>query len=221
MCYPISMHLGIVPAHKTFYNKNGFIVFDNLLTKAEVTALQILLNTVPSEVETNLFLRYPSFKRYILSKKFAEIVFFLLNISPIRIASDQLIRSGSAPLLASTLENKGTVQPLVCGLLLNVNESPLEVPPDRDISLFPLPIHSGSGVFFQPHFSFPYDQLSDYLNRSFLLITYGSKRLIYTKNESDPDLYFLKKKGYNFDLPIGLSTHPLLIDRPQPYLFKK
>lgn len=214
------MNLGIAPAHRTFYVKNGFIVFDNMLSTSEISTLQALLSEVPRSVATNLFLRYPSFKKYILNKKFAEIVFFLLNINPIRIASDELIRSGPEPLIANTLEKKGTLQPLVCGLLLNVNQTSLELSQEKDTELHPLPSHPGSGVFFQPNFSFPYDQLSNYPNRYFLLITYGSKKLIYTKNESDPDLYFLKKKGYNFDLPVGLSTHPLLIDRPQPYLFK-
>ncbi|MGL4348831.1 MAG: hypothetical protein ACRCSV_05205 [Chlamydiales bacterium] len=214
------MNLGIVPAHRTFFVKNDFIVFDNMLTTAEISALQTLLGEVPRQDATNLFLRYPSFKRYILNKKFAEIAFFLLNINPIRIASDQFIRSSSDPLIAAKLEEKGTLQPLVCGLLLNINQTPLESSESTDNPLSCLPTQPGSGVFFQPHFTFPYDQLSNYPGQYFILITYGSKRLIYTKNESDPDLYFLKKKGYNFNLPISIATHPILIDLPQPYLFK-
>lgn len=214
------MNLGILPAHRTFYSKNGFIVFDNLLSTAEISTLQALLSKLPQSVETNLFLHYPSLKKYILNKKFAEIAFFLTNINPIRIASDEFIHPGSKLLTAITLEKKGTLQPLICGLLLNVNQTPLELSEKKYMNPNPLPIHPGSGVFFQPNFLFPYDSLSNYPDKYFLLITYGSERLIYTKNENDSDLYFLKKKGYNFDLPVGLATHPLLIDRPRPYLFK-
>lgn len=214
------MNLGIVPAHRTFFVKNKFIVFDAMLKAVEISALQTLLREIPHSNRANLFLRYPAFQKYILSKKFAELAFFLLNINPIRIASDQLIHSSVQPLPAATLQEKGTLQPLICGLLLNISQRPLESLEDIDSLLTPLPIQSGSGVFFQPDFTFPYDQLSNYPNQHFLLITYGGKRLIYTKNESDPDLYFLKKQGYNFELPINSSTHPLLIDLPQPYLFK-
>lgn len=214
------MNLGILPSHRTFFVKNNFIVFDNMLKAGEISALRTLLDKIPHRDTTNLFLRYPSLKKYILNKKFAEIAFFLLNINPIRIASDQCIRPGSEPLIAATLEEKGTLQPLLCGLLLNLGPRPLELLEDPYSLLASFPIQTGSGVFFQPTFRFPYDQLSNYPDQYFLLITYGGKRLIYTKNESDPDLYFLKKQGYNFELPIGSSTHPLLIDLPQPYLFK-
>lgn len=215
------MNLGILPSHRTFFVKNKFIVFDAMLKAVEILAVQTLVDEVPHSDSTNLFLRYPAFQKYVLSKKFAELAFFLLNISPIRIASDQLIRSGANPLIAATLEEKGTVQPLVCGLLLNISQRPVELLEDGDSLLAPLLSQPGSGVFFQPDFTFPYDQLSKYPDQCFLLITYGGKRLIYTKNESDPDLYFLKKQGYNFEMPISSSTHPLLIDLPQRYLFKK
>jgi hypothetical protein len=213
------MNLEIAPSHRTFFIKNKFIVFDDILTASELSALQTLVSEIPLENATNLFLRYPAFQKYIFSKKLAQLVFSLLNINPIRIASDQYIYSGSQHVIAATLQEIGTLQPLICGLLLNINETSLEVPQDSESSM-PFPINPGSVVFIHPDFKFPYDQLSNYAGGQFLLITYGSKRLIYTQNDSDPDLYFLKKQGYNFEMPISSATHPLLIDLPQPYLFK-
>lgn len=213
------MNLEIAPAHRTFFIKNKFIVFDDLLTVKEFFALQTLVSEISHENTTNLFLRYPLFQKYIFSKKFANLVFSLLNINPIRIASDQYIHSGSQYLKATTLEEIGTLQPLVCGLLLNISQTSIEIPEDSELSKV-IPMSPRSGVFLHPDFKFPYDQLSNYPTSHFLLITYGSRRLIYTQNNSDPDLYFLKKQGYNFGTPISSATHPLLIDLPQPYLFR-
>lgn len=213
------MNLDIAPCHRTFFIKNKFIVFDDILTVSELSALQTLVSEISHQNTTNLFLRYPSFQKYIFSKKFAKLVFSLLNINPIRIASDQYIHSRSQYLTAATLQEIGTVQPLICGLLLNISQKSIEIADDSELSRV-VPMNPRSGVFLHPDFKFPYDQLSNYPTSDFLLITYGSKRLIYTQNNSDPDLYFLKKQGYNFEMPISSATHPLLIDLPQPYLFK-
>lgn len=216
------MNLEIAPFHHTFFIKNKFIVFDDILTASDLSALQTLVSEISHENTTNLFLRYPSFQKYIFSKKLARLVFSLLNINPIRIASDQYIYSGysgSQYLTAATLQEMGTLQPLICGLLLNISQTSIEMPEDSDL-LTALPMSPGSGVFIHPEFKFPYNQLFNRSKAYFLLITYGSKRLIYTQNDSDSDLYFLKKQGYNFGMPISSATHPLLIDLPQPYLFK-
>lgn len=209
----------IATSHRTFFIKNKFIVFDDILTAIELSALQTLVSEISRENSTNLFLRYPSFQKYICSKKFAKLVFSLLNSNPIRIASAQYIYSGSQYLTTATLQEIGTLQPLICGLLLNISQIPIKICQDSEL-LRALPVRPRSGVFIHPEFTFPYDQLSNYSIAHFLLITYGSRRLIYTQNNSDPDLYFLKKQGYNFGMPISAATHPLLIDLPQPYLFK-
>lgn len=213
------MNLEIAPSHRTFFVKNKFIVFNDILTTKELFSLQTLLSEVSNETTTNLFLRYPSFQKYILNKKWAKLVFSLLNVNPIRIASDQYIHSGSSYSTAATLSEIGTVQPLICGLLLNISKKSIPIPEDGE-PLTAFPMNPGSGVFLHPEFKFPYNQLLSDSKTHFLLITYGSKRLIYTQNNSDPDLYFLKKQGYNFEMPISSATHPLLIDLPQPYLFK-
>lgn len=213
------MNLEIAPSHRTFFIKNKFIIFDDLLTASELSALQTLISKIPNEYATNLFLRYPHFQKYIFSKKFAKLVFSLLNLNPIRIASDQYISSKSQYLAAATLQEIGTVQPVICGLLLNISQTSIPIAEDNEL-LRTFPKNPGSGVFLHPEFTFPYNQLSNYSTAHFLLITYGSRRLIYTQNSSDPDLYFLKKQGYNFGMPISAATHPLLIDLPQPYLFK-
>lgn len=57
------MNVGIAPAHKTFYGKNGFIVFNDMLSTAEISTLQALLSEVPPSITTNLFLRYSSLKK--------------------------------------------------------------------------------------------------------------------------------------------------------------
>jgi len=204
--------------HKHFFEKNGFIAFEELIPKSKIeliykTCDEILEKRSKFEKNTPFVLgrdlwRENSFiKSWVLKKELAKIASFLTSEKRLRIGYDQLLRTFDSPFIAQSfdtfrLDQASSVQGIVCGLLLSLKKN-------QKINAF-LPEDGGSGVFFSPTQFFSLKPLWETPDQSFLLITYTKEKAVYIFQNDDPHTHALKKHGYVFGDGLKCSLNPLL-----------
>lgn len=111
-----------------FFQTEGYLALENLLTKEEAASLLAAISSIksksPGYPEENLFRSIPMIATVARKRRWGEIAFSLIQKKPLRIAYDKFF--SSKPTFLNTLDEYG------CGLILNLNEY--------------------SGLFFKNHF---------------------------------------------------------------------
>jgi hypothetical protein len=177
------MRYQVASEHRSFFSKHGTIDFEELLNSKEMECLKKALSTAVNK--RDLWRQSTEAAKIILSQKCAQIAAELVGLKVLRIAFDLELQAGTLPTGSTTLQSMSCLQPVVCGLMLDLN--------------------SGKGTFIAPDFS-----LAPHLRDQKLLIAYGGEKLLYTHNPSDPYTHLLKREGYVFGDLVKTSTNPLV-----------
>lgn len=216
------MHFKIAGAHREFFQKNGYIELESVLTPEEISQLalsadSLLQKRLKDQIEFrsaeelfraghDLFREDELLRKKILSHNFAEIGAELFKKKSLHIAYDQLLRTGSAPnypnKLPSTLNEITSIYPLAGALLIHLSgeKIPLELVPSQPENI----------MFLSPDLTIPWQQFFQLPHQSYLLIAYAIPESVYVLQKKDPHTHNLKKLGYVFGDRVMHTHHPII-----------
>ncbi len=212
------MLFAAAPEHRKFFNKNGYIVFEDVLPIAQIDELKqkldallakkqhCSLQALPKQKTQELFLHGrdmwredPLIKKISLSRSFGEVASDLFFTKPLRIGYDQYFHPGLEPIVISqNLHDACSLQKVVGGLyvqLSDIEQDPL------------LPLKKGSVLFVSAKL-----QVNIEVRSPLLQIVYCMDKTRYFPQAQDPHANFLKKLGYQSGELILNTTHPIVAE---------
>jgi hypothetical protein len=216
------MRFKIAGAHREFFQKNGYIELESVLTPQEVEILSSSADAlIQNRLSDTLEFRSPkelyrvshdlwrddkTLQKKILSHTFAEIGAELFKKETLHIAYDQLLRTGSTPgfpnQTPSTLNETSSIFPLAGALLIHLSGS-------RILSEL-VPSQPENVVYLSPEIILPWELFFQQPHQSYLLISYATPQSIYVLQKKDPHTHGLKKLGYVFGDRVMHSQHPIV-----------
>lgn len=210
--------------HRDYFQKNGAIQFEELLSEEQAAKLLKHANTVlsnrlktPFSTPENLFFAGrdlyksdPEISKIVSQKGFAEIAYELLHKKPIRLGYDQFIPSGSKSYFASaqlSLQQLGSLQGVIGGLILCI-KAPDSTHQESKTLAFPAKV--GHGTFLSAEATIDFSELSKYSGSSYLLIVYASESSVFILNETDPFAIAMKNYGYSLGDKLKDKINPIV-----------
>jgi hypothetical protein len=202
--------------HRDFFQKQGWIEFEDLISSEQITAIQ-------QQVEQTVMSRLPRshmsleegymqghdlwrsnslLRKWATHPKLAQIASELIEKKPLRLGYDQFFPSSlkqgqsihkvscKTPLSLkeiASLEEVSSIDGISCGLMLC-----LKVADDHNEKTLPpeginvFPSTQGHVIFFRPTYPVNWGSLFDYPNRAFYLITFTCENAYYEANPYDP-----------------------------------
>lgn len=167
-----------------FFDQNGYIEFDGLLTEKEQKTLSDALKKVASPTR-DLSLDLELVKSVSHLPRLAALASSLTRVRLLRFAFDELL---VAPFTITTLEGSIAVQGIACGLILSL---------EADHALYVNKITDFSTLPLDP-------------SKRYFLIGYAEDKALYTYQPKDPFTHELKKRGYVFGDHLKAPLHPTL-----------
>lgn len=216
------MRLQLTGNQRQFFQKEGYIEFENIFNKESLLHIsnqidQVLLDRNPKlgqnsnpqdlfQISRDVWRNNSDIKNFICNRRLTEIISQLLLQNFVYVACDDVFRTfsktGFNPYPHEALQNFSCIQPLLCTALIHLKGS---------VPSFPLiPKSPENIVIFAPDFRIKWDHFFSEPNQSFLLISYASKTASYLEKPEDPKLHELKKFGYAFGDRLNPSVHPFL-----------
>lgn len=222
------MQFGLSSQHLDFFTEHHYIEFEDLFSLEQIQATKEaiykelqkkekqLIETLSCEelflLGRDLRKTNKSIEKIALHKKCGKIASSLFKAKKLRIAYDQAFVTTSIPGYIFqepfSLQQISCFQPLVGGVILRLSESAV---PNAPTDLLPKKV--GSGLFFSATLPFPWSSLSQEIHQSFLLIAYGSHRLLYILEKKDRHTHLLKKMGYGFGDAVNNESNPIIVMR--------
>ncbi len=234
------MRFAIVGDHREHFRRHGWVEFEELLTKEDVSALNGMVDAVMSkrlgvragelalgasealQHGRDLWRDDPQIRKIVCRRRFAEVASNLLERRSMRLAYDQLLVRGSlhheegkpSDILSSisTLSEVSAVQGVVGALILSLKgEAGLS-----DSAAPFLPSAPGFGLFLSAAHPIQWKSLleDDFLGEAssrYLMIVYAEAKALYILNTRDPHVHRAKGWGLVFGDRLEEPTFPLLI----------
>jgi hypothetical protein len=227
------MKISIAKEHKDFFEKEGWIEFEELLTSSQLNqfnqaidfALKAKLNTTPEKIKRmtqeelyaagrDLSRHEETLRKLVTQPKLAEIASSLVGIRPLRLGYDQLlppfIPSLFQDLTPQTYEkyidNASTLEGTSCVKEVAVGLIICLGPDDDEENLF----NKGSIIFFNPQAPLDLVRLKSHPDQRYLLIVYTESLANYILQVDDPHTHDLKNLGYVFNDKLRDKTHPIV-----------
>ncbi len=190
------MHFSLSADHQTFFNKNGFISFDNLLTSKEVDKIcEEITRLVPDGKDLfDLFRQSPLLQKFIQSTPVVRLIRDLFQTKTFRIGYDRLLPDPSC-LQTLSLEDCSSAKPLVGGILIPLSSEAIEVFDSTEV--------------FCVSCTRPLAWKEFLKERPYYLITYASANASYYLEPKDPYTHLWKRLGYVFGDRLNQTRHPL------------
>lgn len=218
------MKFALAKEHHDFFDQNGFIEFDGLishqtirnLSKSVYRLVANHLNRLPERLTLenpldlfmsgrDLWRQSEEVRRQVIHRNFATIASGLVRQRPIRLCLDQWVPAGMEFKNPVTFQELFPVQGIIAGAFIAL-EAALE---QEETSFFPQ--EAGNIVFVKPDTVIPFEQLTKERAQSMLMIVYGDRKSVYVYKESDPLTHYLKGMGYVYGDRLSDSQHPLLL----------
>ncbi len=218
----INRRFKIAGSHREFFQKNGYIELESVLTLEEISQLssaadKLLEKRLSDQIEFksaeelyraghDLWREDETLRKKILSHPFAEIGAELFKKSPLHIAYDQLFRTGSKPglpnKLPSTLNEISSIYPLAGALLIHLSgpATPSELIPSQHENV----------IYLSSEMTIPWELFFQLPHQSYLLIAYAIPTSVYVLQKKDPHTHGLKKLGYVFGDRVKHDHHPII-----------
>jgi hypothetical protein len=219
------MKFALQGEHRDFFAKNGYIEFEGLLSEKDVVTLkeaidQVLckrLKVLPEKLEhktaqelymagRDVWRDHPAIKKWTTSPILAELASSLFKKRPIRLAFDQVLRTGSSshtPFInTASLQQTSSLRQIIGALILQL--TPLAEP------CIPLAQVPGSGVLIGPNFPLNFDAIFSQPHLSALMIVFCGEKTVYTLDSSDHHTHALKRQGYVFGDRLRDDINPLV-----------
>ena len=216
------MRFKIAGSHREFFQKNGYIELESMLTFQEVSQLsaaadKLLEKRLSDQIEFksaeelyrvghDLWRDDETLRKKILSNAFALIGAELFKKKSLQIAYDQLLRTGSKPgypnKLPSTLNEISSIYPLAGALLIHLSGPaiPSEIIPSQHENV----------IYLSPDMTIPWELFYQMPHQSYLLIAYANPESVYVLQKKDPHTHALKKRGYVFGDRVKHDNRPIV-----------
>lgn len=219
------MKFALAKEHHDFFDKNGFIEFDGLLSAPSIEKLSkairqeigIRSNHLPERLSLlpapqlfshgrDLWRSQPEIRKQVVNQNLATIASGLIRQKPIRIALDQWIPAGVELKNMSTIEQIVPVQGVIAAAFIALDSG---IVSEETPSFFPTT--AGNVLFVKPNIEIPFEELNASRSQNFLLVVYGSRNSVYIHNQSDSLTHYLKEMDYVYGDRLSDSTHPLFL----------
>lgn len=175
----------------------------------------------------DLWRSHPALKKLATQSSFADIAATLTEQHPLRLGYDQFFPSIKSSLfvqedpysqflqMKSALEEVSSLQGVVCGLMLCLNQAKQSEEETQHTSLPDAPIHifpqqAGNGIFFSPKAKIDWPELFKHEGQRYLMIVYTQAKSVYVLNEADPQVYALKQWGYSLGDRLSDKLNPIV-----------
>ncbi len=234
------MKFSTAKQHRDFFNKNGWIIFDEMLSDDQLDLTNQAIDRVLSErmpqqskdkmKSDELFMRGrdlwrsdPYLKKIITNTRFADIATELIEKKPLRLAFDQYIPERSENLYFT--EKQSAIDPYFkdqCSLQESSSINGISCglmiclrnghsnPAENEGNIDPYPNQKGQFLYFKPDKSIHWDAIFRHEFQSYYLIAYCNANSHYQHEPKDPHTHYLKKLGYVFNDPLKSNLHPLI-----------
>jgi hypothetical protein len=220
------MRLAITPDHKEFFNKNGYLELEGLLSVSMVADIKksieetiaarlkvpvAKLSTQPAaslfQAGYDLWRDNEVVKRVAQKKDFALLASELFQLTSLRLAFDAYVcaTNGSPFPERLTLQETSCLSPLAGALILPLTDLLQPIP------LFSMPLNAGNGLFISPSLPIPWPELFATEGLCFLIIAFSNRRTLFCPDTRDPHAVNLKRLGYVFNDKLSDSLHPILV----------
>ncbi len=219
------MRFKIIGEHRGFYNQNGYLELESVLTSEEISLLstaadKLLEKRLVDQFEfhsaeelfkagRDLWREDTIIRKRVLSHNLAELGADLFRKKSILLAYDQLLRTGAKPgfpqKLPLTLNEMSSIVPLAGALLLHLSGP--QIPSEF------IPRQPENVVFLSPDMIIPWELFFQLPHQSYLLIAYAAPESVYVLQKKDPHTHALKKLGYVFGDRLKHEHHPLLYQK--------
>lgn len=187
---------------KAFFEKQGFIEFEGLVSEAEVAILKRCKSQRDSSRDD------PQIEKIVHSSLFAKIASELSLQKRLRFGYDEQYFLPIVETGRSTLNESNSIRGLACAMMICLEgESENDA---NSLPFTPFPKKPGNATFFLPTLHWDYSLFSKRPKQRFLLIAYATMRAVYAFEENDPHTHALKKLGYVFGDRLGEACHPIL-----------
>lgn len=219
------MKFALAKEHHDFFDKHGFIEFEDLISPASAQRLAKAvrrqlgqrigqlpenLSFVPVmqlfEHGRDLWRVNPEIKKQVLNQNLAGIASQLVRQRSLRLGLDQWIPPGMDIKNNSSIEQLIPIQGVLAAAFIALETTH---PVDETKPFFPTT--AGNALFVNPSAELPFEELSSQHKQSLLLVIYSSKNSVYIYNKSDPLTHYLKEAHYVYGDRLSDSTHPLFL----------
>lgn len=217
--------------HFHFYRKNGYVEFEGMINNDKLVPIQRAFIKQRLDTEEKLYIenhdiwrRFPEIKKTIFHRTLSSVIADLADVTPLRIGYDQLIPKGFYFKTPKTLREMSSIQGVVGGYLLCLENSEFEVntlfdDPEEEGEeekgyrpVAPFSTIAGNIVFIHPDAPIDFSRMT----ADHLLVCFSGEKAVYRHNEADLHTHFFKTKGYVFgdkiqerDLPTVLREFNL------------
>lgn len=190
------MRYNITSQQFDFFQKQGWIVFEELFSKEEASAIRSLLEDAQTNHRRDLERENPPLYKALKLSRLGQAAAQLFHKKRIKLAFTEF--SPAFPQTIS-LEEISSVSELFGGCLIQLIDHPLPEYPH-------LPQQIGDVGFYAKHFPIDFSLLKT----PCLLVAFASEKALYIFQENDPSTHFLKKLGYGFGDHLTNETHPII-----------
>ena len=223
------MKFTVAKEHRDYFNMNGMIEFEGLISIEKIHAANNDINRIikertktanPSPAQSfaqgrDLWRKSSLLRNIDCNKHFVEIIKELFTVPAIRLGCDQLLTQVSdeftlhknpyydwikAPM---SLQDISCIQGVTCGLILCLEDH-------QGDNSGVLSNKAGNGVFFKPNQPIDYAKLISRYPQRYVLITYCEPNSVYILQKNDPQFHVLKDIGYSYGDKLKDKYNPLL-----------
>lgn len=201
------MKFSLAREHLHFFNQHGYVEFEGIISTQK---LQQVLHGIRKEnfdstqqhyeKHHDLWRRYPEIRKNLFHRDPTSIVATLSLTKPLRIGCDQLIPKGFHHEKPLTLKDMTSIQGVVGGYLLCLQDCPDEVvtqPVTEEEAppvMAPFSTQAGNMVFVAPDIAIDFTLMPC----DHLLVIFVGPKAVYRHNPHDPHTHEFKKLGYVF-----------------------
>lgn len=228
------MKISIAKEHKDFFEKEGWIEFEELLSPSQLNqfnqaidlALKERLQLPPEKINKlsheelfaagrDLSRQHEALRKCVSQPRLAEIASSLVEKKPLRLGYDQLLPTFT-PSLFHDLAPQTYEKFIDLATTLEEVSCLTDVAVGLIICLGPetdeetLSFNKGYVAFFNPQAPLALVRLKSHPGQRYLMIVYTETQANYILQPNDPHTHDLKKLGYVFNDKLSDKTHPIV-----------
>ena len=234
------MKFATASEHRDFFQKQGAIEFEGLISSEQLKQLNKEINSTlsahlkiaPSDLKKqtsqtlfmngrDLWRDQPNLKKIVWQKIFSEIAAELIEAKPLRLGFDQYFPSPSRFGLSDN--ESRSYDDLLNKKLPLIDISSLQgvlcglmlctFAPVAEAEAIPGDIFSttaGNGVFFAPETPLAFDRMRNLMGNNYLMLVYVQQTTVYVPGQEDPQTHALKKLGYTYGDKLNDKLNPII-----------
>ncbi len=212
------MKYSLAKEHRDFFEKEGWIEFEGLISPKQVQEANAQIDHVQNR-QRDLHLDIPAVKKIAVLKTIGEIGTELMRIKSVRLGYDQLLENdphdkafGKGVNRYLNLPEGKNLREISC--LQGVNFGALvclknDLPDDQKKN--PFPTQPGHVAFIRPEHPLSFKILAFPLPQRYLLIAYAVPNAVYIAQELDPYGYHMKELGYVYGDKLKEKHYPTVV----------